>query len=205
LFFQAARRRLVKTSTLVSPNRKVFHTPMRHVWIFNHSQWCVHPSKLSPFLQLTSGHCMVRRPYDHPVVLPSRRCTQASLPLLSLLPKKLCQQRLLFPAPDLKAFIQRKVRCIGCKLPHSQCPLLPWASALSSDVRFLDFVPTPGCWFQILADPTARTTQIPSAARRLLTFTASVWSHLSPKRKKLEQARVYDHAGCLPNRRHHFE
>jgi len=127
----------------------------------------------------------------------------SSTPLL--LPKKLCQQRLLFPVLDLKAFIQRKVRCIRCELPHSQCPLLPWASALSSDVRFLDFVPTPGCWFQILADPTARTTQVPSAARRLLTFTASVWSYLSPKRKKLEQARVYDHAGCLPNRRHHFE
>jgi len=123
---------------LVAPNPEVLCSPMRQVWIVNHSQWCIHPSKFSPHHQQTSGQCVVRKPHDHPVVLPSRRCSQASLPLPPPLPKKKCQQWSFFPVLDLKALFQRRVRCIGCELPHSQCPLLPWASALSFDVQFPD-------------------------------------------------------------------
>ena len=123
---------------LVAPNPEVLCSPMRQLWIVNHSQWCIHPSKLSPHHQQTSGQCVVRKPHDHPVVLPSRRCSQASLPLPPPLPKKKCQLWSFFPVLDLKALFQRRVRCIGCELPHSQCPLLPWASALSFDVQFPD-------------------------------------------------------------------
>lgn len=92
-----ARKRPANAPTAGASKPEGSSSPIRHVWIVNHSQWCVHPSKLSPQLQLTPGHCMVRKPHDHPVVMPSRRCSQASLPLLSPLPKKLCHQWSMFP------------------------------------------------------------------------------------------------------------
>jgi len=69
-----ARKRPAFASTVGAFQPEGLCAPVRHVWIVNHSQWCFHPSKRSPHYQRTSGHCTVRKPYDHPVVLPSRRC-----------------------------------------------------------------------------------------------------------------------------------
>jgi hypothetical protein len=72
---------------------------MLHLWLVYHPLWCIHPPKFSPPLQPTPGHCSVRKPCDHPVAVPSRRCIQAFPPLFTPFPKILRQQWSSFPNP----------------------------------------------------------------------------------------------------------
>lgn len=199
----AARRRPTKTSTLAAPNREVLCGPLRHVLILPF------PVVLPPFEVFPLYPAATRSLHVQ------EHATTRSTCLLVV--------TLRLPFHSNHDF-RRLHRCSSC---FSQCPtsrLLSRFKSVASVVScptaipdtplgFRSFVrrlvPVLGtntrCCSQIHASSTARTTHLRFASRRRPTFSDSLWPHPSPKRKKPEQARVHDHAGCLPNRRHRSE